>query len=47
MIFSQIFLDNLGGRGYSKFAFCVNKESNEYIKTACKDRFIIRHKSLK
>lgn len=42
MIFSQIFLDNLGGRDYSKFAFYVNKESKEYIKTACENRFIIR-----
>ena len=31
-VFSRIFLDNLKGRGYTKPAFRVNKESETYRK---------------
>lgn len=37
-IFSQIFLDNAGGGGYSMLAFCVNKESRK----THKNRFVFQ-----
>jgi len=44
---SQIFLDNARVRGYSMFAFRVNKERKKTQKSAYLDRFIITAMPLK